>query len=70
MDDAELDEELEELMQEQLDEKMMKTGTVPADKIGALPSAPEGVKAGKVPARVEEDDEEEELKRLQAEMAM
>jgi len=70
VDDTELDEELEELMQEQLDEKMMKTGQVPTDKVSALPSAPEGVKAGKAPARVEEDDEEEELKRLQAEMAM
>jgi charged multivesicular body protein 4 len=69
VDDTELDEELDELMQEELDNKMMKTGTVPADKIGALPSAPEGVK-GKAPVRVEEDDEEEELKRLQAEMAM
>jgi charged multivesicular body protein 4 len=69
VDDTELDEELDELMQEELDNKMMKTGTVPADKIGALPSAPEGVK-GKTPVRVEEDDEEEELKRLQAEMAM
>jgi charged multivesicular body protein 4 len=63
-----LDEELEELMQEQLDEKMMKTGNVPADKISALPSAPQGVKAGKAP--IEEDDEEEELRKLQAEMAM
>ena len=53
-----MDEELEELMQEQLDEKMMKTGQVPTDKVSALPSAPEGVKAGKAPARVEEDDEE------------
>lgn len=69
MDDAELDDELDELMQEELDNKMMKTGTVPADKISALPSAPEGVK-GKTPIRVDEDDEEEELKRLQAEMAM
>ncbi|KIW02651.1 uncharacterized protein PV09_06089 [Verruconis gallopava] len=68
VDDAELEDELDELMQEELDNKMMKTGTVPADKIGALPAAPEDVKAGK--ARVEEDDEEEELKRLQAEMAM
>lgn len=69
VDETDLDEELEELMQEQLDEKMMKTGTVPADRIGAaLPSAPEGVK-GKA-SRVEEDDEEEELRKLQAEMAM
>lgn len=70
MDETDLDEQLEELMQEQLDEKMMKTGQVPADKISALPSAPEGVKAGKAPVRVEEDDEEEELRKLQAEMAM
>jgi charged multivesicular body protein 4 len=69
VDDTELDDELEVLMQQELDDKMMKTGTVPADKIGALPSAPEGVK-GKAPVRVEDDDEEEELKRLQAEMAM
>jgi charged multivesicular body protein 4 len=48
---------------------MLKTGTVPVgDKVGRLPTAAQHELKGK--ARVEEDDEEEELKRLQAEMAM
>lgn len=56
-------------MQEQLDNKMMQTGAVPADKIGALPDAPSAVKS-KAPVHAEEEDEEEELRKLQAEMAM
>ena len=86
-----MDEELEALQQEELDNKMLTTGTVPVgDKVGALPAAPQGglfyqpccslliqpanltflnpVK-GKSPAQAE-DDEEEELRKLQAEMAM
>jgi charged multivesicular body protein 4 len=48
---------------------MLNTGNVPVgDKVGQLPSAPQQVKAGK--QKVEEDDEEEELRKLQAEMAM
>jgi len=69
LDETELDEELEALQQEELDNKMLKTGIVPADPISRLPSAPEGVKQGKAPVQ-EEEDEEAELRKLQAEMAM
>jgi len=68
LDEMDLYEELEALQQEELDSKMLATGSVPVgDKVGALPSAPQTVK-GKAP--VAEDDEEEELRKLQAEMAM
>lgn len=93
MDESELDDELEALQQEELDNKMLGTGSVPADKIQRLPTAPEGgklgrehfgaflrseeypltrhtVTAGKAPVHAEEEDEEEELRKLQAEMAM
>lgn len=82
-----MDDELAELEQEELDDKMLQTGNVPvSDEIGRLPTAANGesmlctpydpsrqyanlrsVKAKK--ASVEED-EEEELRKLQAEMAM
>jgi|TARA_R110002003_G_scaffold200_1_gene15641 charged multivesicular body protein 4 len=47
---------------------MLKTGNVPvSDTVGRMPAAPNQ----KLPQqRVEEDDEEEELRKLQAEMAM
>jgi charged multivesicular body protein 4 len=48
---------------------MLKTGNVPVNDTvaaGRLPAAP----SQKLPQRVEEDDEEEELRKLQAEMAM
>jgi charged multivesicular body protein 4 len=53
-----------------LDEEMLKTGTVPVgDSIGKMPAAANHEIRGK--ARVEEeDDEEAELRKLQAEMAM
>jgi charged multivesicular body protein 4 len=71
IDEDELDEELAELQQEQLDEQMLNTGNVPVgDKVSKLPQAPVADIARKAPARVEEDDEEEELRKLQAEMAM
>lgn len=86
LDESELDDELEALQQEELDNKMLGTGSVPADKIQRLPTAPEGgkldkrlscghsltstVSAGKAPVHTEEEDEEEELRKLQAEMAM
>jgi len=93
LDESELDDELEALQQEELDNKMLTTGSVPADKIARLPTAPEGgtsakdhpkaamqsgryllilytVGAGKAPVHAEEEDEEEELRKLQAEMAM
>lgn len=87
LDETELDDELEALQQEELDNKMLGTGAVPADKIQRLPTAPEGgelrsrlpighiltictVTAGKAPVHADEEDEEEELRKLQAEMAM
>lgn len=67
----ELDEELEALQQEKLDEDMLKTGNVPVgDAVGRLPNLPNTEVKGKAPQRIEEDDEEEELRKLQAEMAM
>ncbi|EON69531.1 hypothetical protein W97_08791 [Coniosporium apollinis CBS 100218] len=71
LDDAELEDELAELQQEELDNKMLRTGTVPvADEVHRLPAVAQGEPKGKAPARAEEEDEEEELRKLQAEMAM
>lgn len=43
VDEDELEDELEQLQQEQLDEAMLKTGTVPvSDAIHRLPAAGEG----------------------------
>ena len=43
IDETELDDELAELEQEQLDNKMLKTGTVPvSDEIHRLPAAANG----------------------------
>ncbi|TKA65095.1 Vacuolar-sorting protein SNF7 [Cryomyces minteri] len=71
LDEDDLDEELAELQQEELDNKMLKTGSVPVgDQVQRLPSVGNGEIKGKAPARIEEDDEEEELRKLQAEMAM
>ena len=43
IDESELDDELAELEQEQLDNKMLKTGTVPvSDDIHRLPAAANG----------------------------
>lgn len=76
MDEDELNDELENLEQEILEEKMVGAGRAPTS---ALPGAAEkssavsaGKNGGKVPASTEEEDdsEEEELKRLQAEMAL
>jgi len=71
IDEDELDEELAELQQEKLDEQMLNTGNVPihdAPSSQKLPQAPNT--NPNAPQRVEEDDEEEELRKLQAEMAM
>ena len=86
VDEDELEDELAELQQEELDNKMLKTGTVPvSDQITRLPNAAVGereyfpvvdgfngrVLTGPIARnRVEEEDEEAELKKLQAEMAM
>ncbi|MCJ1450744.1 ESCRT-III subunit protein snf7 [Mycoblastus sanguinarius] len=71
IDEDELEAELGALEQENLDEKML-TGTVPvADSLSRLPKAANGdLVKGKTKAPVEEEDEEEELRKLQAEMAM
>ncbi|KAL8953273.1 MAG: hypothetical protein Q9183_007340 [Haloplaca sp. 2 TL-2023] len=72
IDEDELEADLAALEQEKLDEKMLDTGTVPvADGLTKLPKAADGPLKGKSKAQaVEEDDEEEELRKLQAEMAM
>lgn len=68
VDEGELEDELEGLEQEMLDERMVKTGALPVggelERAPAVPNVP--VKGSKV----QEDDEEEELRKLQAEMAM
>lgn len=84
VDEDELDEELADLQQEELDNKMLKTGTVPvSDQIQRMPNAAVGERKfllfmrdqrnhtdNGAAKRREEEDEEEELKKLQAEMAM
>ncbi|KAI9861588.1 MAG: ESCRT-III subunit protein snf7 [Trichoglossum hirsutum] len=71
IDPEELDQELEDLVQEDLDNKMLETGQVPVTgDIGKIPTVPNGPVKGKAVAAREEDDEEAELKRLQAEMAI
>ncbi|KAL1961240.1 hypothetical protein VTO42DRAFT_3186 [Malbranchea cinnamomea] len=71
IDETELEAELEGLEQEALDEKMLKTGPVPVgDQIGRLPSVANGELPSKSKAQEEEDDEEAELAKLRAEMAM
>ena len=67
IDEADLEEELEGMEQEAMDERMLKTGTVPvAGEVDRLPQ----VGNAKLRAQPEEEDEEEELRKLQAEMAM
>ncbi|KAH8596471.1 Snf7-domain-containing protein [Bisporella sp. PMI_857] len=71
VDEGELEDALAELEQEELDDKMLKTGTVPVgDEIHRLPAASNHEPKGKAPVHLEEDDEEEELRKLQAEMAI
>lgn len=70
VDETELEDELEALQEEQLAEEMLKSGTVPvSDQINRLPAAANGEIRSK-PNAIEEDDEEAELRKLQAEMAM
>lgn len=87
VDEDELEDELAELQQEELDNKMLKTGNVPvSDQISRLPNQPVGESESRhlfegseahltdfdaVRSNAQaEDDEEEELRKLQAEMAM
>ncbi|OJD10220.1 hypothetical protein ACJ73_09884 [Blastomyces percursus] len=71
LDESELEAELEGMQQQQIEEKMLKSGTVPvADQLGVLPAAANGPLKGKEKATTEEEDEEAELEKLRAEMAM
>ena len=89
VDDADLEEELDKLQQEQLDEKMLDTSVPVSDAVHRLPAAANGErmlppihavnglglsypanKTVKSAPVEEEDDEEAELRKLQAEMAM
>ncbi|ODV91342.1 hypothetical protein CANCADRAFT_122848 [Tortispora caseinolytica NRRL Y-17796] len=65
IDDDELADELEAMEQEALDAKMVNAGTVPPTNVG-----PSKVSMPSVPDQLEDEDEEEELRRLQQEMAM
>jgi len=68
IDEQDLEDELEGMEQEAMDERMLKTGPTPVG--GELAKAPA---VGNQPLKgkaQEEDDEEEELRKLQAEMAM
>ncbi|KAJ5122639.1 Snf7 [Penicillium atrosanguineum] len=72
-DEDELETELEGLEQEAMDERMLNTGPVPVNsQLDRLPEAGKSELAGKTPAQpmAEEDDEEAELAKLRAEMAM
>ncbi|MCJ1373826.1 ESCRT-III subunit protein snf7 [Loxospora ochrophaea] len=73
VDEGELESELDQMAQEKLDDEMTKTGTLPvADSLNRLPERPNGELKGKTKATVapEEEDEEAELEKLKAEMAM
>ncbi|KAI8959308.1 Snf7-domain-containing protein [Daldinia sp. FL1419] len=70
VDEEDLNEELEAMMQEQLDKKMLESGTVPvSDAIHRMPAVGNQEIQTK-PQAVAEDDDEAELRKLQAEMAM
>ncbi|ODA80606.1 hypothetical protein RJ55_03565 [Drechmeria coniospora] len=72
VDDMELEEELDQLQQEQLDEAILKTGHVPlSDAVHKMPTPANAEPvSSRRQAVEEEDDEEAELRKLQAEMAM
>ena len=84
VDETELEEELEGMEQEAMDERMLKSGSVPVGgEVSRLPSVGNGPSKTMIvledyvltPFAVrgkaqEEEDEEEELRKLQAEMAM
>ncbi|KAI0471232.1 vacuolar-sorting protein SNF7 [Xylaria cf. heliscus] len=70
LDEDELDEELEALQQEALDKKMLESGTVPVSVTSDVHKLPSVANSDiKSHAQIEED-EEAELRKLQAEMAM
>ncbi|KAM0264463.1 hypothetical protein ACHAQJ_000654 [Trichoderma viride] len=70
-DDGELEDELERMQQEQVDEQMLSTGNVPQlDAVHKMPTPSHAEPISSKKVAVEEDDEEAELLKLQAEMAM
>ncbi|CAI7569529.1 hypothetical protein N7533_002710 [Penicillium manginii] len=70
LDEDELDAELGELEQEAMDERMLNTGPTPVGaQLDRLPAAG-NTELGKNKAQAEEEDEEAELAKLRAEMAM
>ncbi|CEJ92958.1 Putative ESCRT-III component [[Torrubiella] hemipterigena] len=70
VDDTELEDELEQMQQEFVDEQMLKTGGVPvADAVHQMPT-PSNAEPVSNRQAIEEDDEDAEIRRLQAEMAM
>lgn len=71
IDDDELEAELDELQQEKLDEDILKTGSVPVtDIVQRMPSVANQEPVSDRAQAEKEDDEEAELRKLQAEMAM
>ncbi|RMZ88072.1 hypothetical protein DV736_g4709, partial [Chaetothyriales sp. CBS 134916] len=67
--EADLEEELEALEQETMDERMLHTGPTPVDRLPGVTNEPIKGKQLQV-ATADEEDEEAELRKLQAEMAM
>ncbi|KAG5913007.1 ESCRT-III subunit protein snf7 [Claviceps sorghi] len=71
IDDDELEAELDELQQEKLDEDILQSGNVPvSDLVQRMPSVAKQEPVSHRAQAEEEDDEEAELRKLQAEMAM
>ncbi|KAI8629933.1 vacuolar-sorting protein SNF7 [Xylariaceae sp. FL1651] len=70
LDEDVLEEELEALQQEQLDKKMLESGTVPVSVSSDVHKLPNVATADIKGQPLTEDDEEAELRKLQAEMAM
>ncbi|KAL7939825.1 Snf7 domain-containing protein [Trichoderma chlorosporum] len=71
IDDAELEDELADLQQQQVDAQMLSTGNIPtADAVHKMPVPSHADPISSKKVAVEEDDEEAELRKLQAEMAM
>ncbi|KAI0446952.1 vacuolar-sorting protein SNF7 [Xylaria telfairii] len=70
LDEDELDDELEALQQEALDKQMLESGTVPVTVSSDVHKLPNVANSDIKNHAQTEDDEEEEFRKLQAEMAM
>ncbi|KAJ5257115.1 hypothetical protein N7478_013219 [Penicillium angulare] len=71
VDEGDLEAELEGMEQEAMDERMLNTGPVPVNtQLDRLPAAGTSDLSKDKTQAVEEDDEEAELAKLRAEMAM